>query len=91
MGVLLPQQGRFANLGKNTQNGIELAIAGQGSDNSVQLAVQNSGETVSEVVTATETLLANSLPTMVLGPLVSEQAGAVRDLVQAAQIGRAHV
>lgn len=86
IGVLLPQQGRFANLGRSTQNGIELAIAGQGTGNSVQLTVQNSGETVAEVATATETLIANSLPTMVLGPLVSEQSGAVRDLVQAAQL-----
>jgi branched-chain amino acid transport system substrate-binding protein len=83
LGALLPLQGRFAALGRTVQNGIELAVAGQGADPVVRLTVQDSGDTSEQAAAAAGTLAQSSQPTVVLGPLVSEQAHAVRSVLDA--------
>ncbi|NDC37597.1 MAG: amino acid ABC transporter substrate-binding protein [Proteobacteria bacterium] len=86
LGVLLPLQGRFAALGRTAQNGIELAVSGQGGDPPVKLAIQDSGDTVDQGASASKQLLETQHPTVVLGPLVSEQAYAVRSMMDQAGV-----
>lgn len=86
LGALLPLQGRFAALGRAVQNGIELAVAGQGVEPPVKLTVQDSGSTEAQGGSASQQLITNAHPTVVLGPLVSEQAPAVRAALDAAGI-----
>jgi len=75
VGVLLPLTGRFSNLGTNTLNGITLSF--QDTQKKLKVLAKDTQGDSTFAVAAVDQLLAESLPSVVLGPLLSEPATTV--------------
>jgi branched-chain amino acid transport system substrate-binding protein len=78
--VLLPLSGEFASLGESTRNGIELAL-GQESDLIAAIFKDTGGDSTRASASASE-MITTDAPNVILGPLLSEQANAVSDVVR---------
>lgn len=82
VGVLLPLTGRFASLGKSTKNGIDLALEGEAEKSAFSLLYQDDGGDPVVVSARTRELIESQRVVALLGPLLSELAGAASDVAQ---------
>lgn len=71
IGVLLPLSGKFATLGANVKNGIELAVSAEGSQQIRAIFKDDAGDAAVASARARELISADQ-STVVLGPLLSE-------------------
>ncbi len=81
VGVLLPLTGQFASLGVSVKNGIEIAREGSAPEQQSLLVVRDSLGSPTEAVTQARQLLADSKVSAVLGPLLTEEAIAVSEVM----------
>jgi branched-chain amino acid transport system substrate-binding protein len=87
--LLLPLSGKFAALGRNTQNGLELAlnsvsIADVDKQSSMSIVARDTAGDVNAVASQINELSLNVKPRVIIGPLLSDEA------VVASEIARQH-
>ncbi len=81
VGVVLPLSGPFASLGRATKQGIELAFEGY-SLTDVSMEVRDDAGDALQAVTAVRELVNSSSATVILGPLLTEAAVQVSQLMR---------
>lgn len=84
VGILLPLSGKFAALGRNVKNGLDLALEASALPGGLQSVVRDSAAEGGAVSNAARDLMSTAGVSVVIGDLLSEGA------LQAAEIARAH-
>lgn len=84
VGLVLPLSGKFAALGRNTKNGIELALSDfePGNNSSINLVVRDSGGDAITAASQAREMLNTIKPTFFLGPLLTEAALSVSEVAR---------
>jgi branched-chain amino acid transport system substrate-binding protein len=90
IGVLLPFSGQFANLGKSSKNGIDLAVAGRNQKpetaGGFKVVYRDAGTSPDQAVSQARELLTHDGANMILGPLLSEHAFGVGELARQTRV-----
>lgn len=82
VGMVLPLTGPFASLGRATKQGFEMALEGYGAGGVVLESRDDAGDSVTAVTSVRE-LITNTGASVVVGPLLTEAALQVADLMRA--------
>lgn len=80
IGVLLPLSGKFAALGKNTKNGIELALLSASSGVKIRAVYKDSAGDVETAIREMGSLIETDRVNIIVGPLLADVASAVLPL-----------
>ena len=86
LGVILPLSGKQAALGEKVKNGIELAFLGQGAEQDFVIDVRDSRGEPLAAMSAYRSLVNADVPTVVLGPLLSEPSEAVARVAERSEL-----
>lgn len=82
IGVLLPLSGKYGGLGSSVKGGIELALEAanaESTDATFRATFRDSGGNAAGAVGAAADLVAQDRVAVIIGPLLSEEAGPVAD------------
>lgn len=86
--TLLPLTGKYAILGNNTKNGLDLALSGvtlqDRNNNSIRLDLvsRDAGENTEDVIALMNEIIATIHPGLFIGPLISEVAVAASEVAR---------
>ncbi|MGA1191581.1 MAG: penicillin-binding protein activator, partial [Bdellovibrionota bacterium] len=86
LGVILPLSGKQAALGEKVKNGIELAFLGQGAEQDFVIDVRDSRGEPLAAMSAYRSFVNADVPTVVLGPLLSEPSDAVAGIAERSEL-----
>lgn len=92
IGVLLPSTGKYAVLGNNTKNGLDFALSGKqvtdskGQSLRVELVTRDAGVPGINTPLQVEELVKSTKPTLIIGPLLSEEAVSAADAARQSRV-----
>lgn len=86
VGALLPLSGQYAALGKSLQRGIELAFEAHKDQTGVKLLIEDTAGDPLQAAAKARELIAREGVSVILGPLLSEEALSVSEIARSAHV-----